>query len=194
MGINIMIVGVGGQGTLLASKILGNVALKCGYDTKVSEIHGMSQRGGSVVTYVKLGDKINSPLIEIGEADFILAFENLEALRWKEYLNKNGKMILNDQQIDPMPVIIGNEKYPENIIETLKEYIGDENLTVLDGLEIAGKQGSIKAINIVLIGVLASIMDIKKDIWVEALKETIPEKFLDINLRAFEAGYEKGNL
>ncbi len=185
--LNILIVGVGGQGTLLASRILGNVALKMNFDVKVSEVHGMSQRGGSVVTYVKLGEKVYSPLIEKGEADIILAFEKLEALRCIDHLSKNGKMIINEQQIDPMPVIIGKAKYPENIIETLKE---NHQIYSLDGLKIALECGNIKAVNIVLIGVLAKLTGIDKDIFVEAIREVVPSKFLELNLKAFDEGYK----
>jgi len=186
---NIMIVGVGGQGTLLASRIIGAVALKCGFDTKVSEIHGMSQRGGSVVTYVKFGDKVNSPLIEEREADYVLAFELLEAIRWKDFLKNNGKMIINDQQIDPMPVITGKEKYPENIIDRLVSSLGN-NIIVLDALKIANECGNIKVVNIVLLGVLAQIASIDKNIWLEAINDTVPAKVLQINLNAFNRGYD----
>ncbi len=185
--INIMIVGVGGQGTLLASRLLGNVAMKQGYDVKVSEVHGMSQRGGSVVTYVKMGEKVYSPIIEKGEADYLLAFENLEALRWIDYLKKDGTLVLNDQQIDPMPVITGKAKYPEEIIGRLRE--GGVKMAVIDALKIAKECGSIKAVNIVLAGVLARTSDIPEEVWHEAMREVIPQKVLDINLKAFEAGY-----
>ena len=188
--INIMLVGVGGQGTLLASRVLGNVALKQSYDVKVSEVHGMSQRGGSVVTYVKFGGKVHSPLIEKGEADIIIAFEQLEALRWIEYLRENGKLIINEQRIDPMPVIIGNAKYPENIIEKIKGKIS--NTISIDAIGIAKSCGNIKAANIVLVGVMAASTEIAKDIWVEAMKEIIPPKLMDFNLKAFESGYCKG--
>ncbi|PYG87045.1 indolepyruvate ferredoxin oxidoreductase beta subunit [Ruminiclostridium sufflavum DSM 19573] len=184
--LNILIVGVGGQGTLLASRILGNVALKMNYDVKVSEVHGMSQRGGSVVTYVKFGKKVYSPLVDIKEADVIMAFEKLEALRYIERLSDNGKMIVNEQQIDPMPVIIGKAEYPENIIETLKE---KHRIFSLDALKIAQDCGNIKAVNIVLIGVLAKLTGISKEIFTEAIREVVPAKFLDINLKAFEEGY-----
>jgi len=185
--LNIMIVGVGGQGTLLASRVLGNVALKKEYDVKVSEVHGMSQRGGSVVTYVRMGKKINSPLIEKGEADIILAFEQLEALRWIEYLKKNGKILINTQKIDPMPVIAGKAKYPESILEKIREV--SENVITIDALSIAKECGNIKAVNMVLIGLMAKYTDIEKDIWIEAMKETVPERFLDVNLKAFEKGF-----
>lgn len=186
--LNIMIVGVGGQGTLLASRVLGNVALKKLYDVKVSEVHGMSQRGGSVVTYVKLGKKVYSPLIEKGEADIILAFEKLEALRWIEYLKEGGKLIINEQQIDPMPVIIGKAKYPEKIIDRIKASY--QNTVTLDALSIAKKCGNIKVVNMVLIGVLARSTDIEKEAWIEAMKEVIPQKLIDVNLKAFEAGFD----
>lgn len=186
--LNIMIVGVGGQGTLLTSRLLGNVAMKQGHDVKVSEVHGMSQRGGSVVTYVKMGDKIHSPVIEKGEADIILAFEKLEALRWIEYLKKGGTLILNDQQIDPMPVIMGKAKYPEAIIKRLKE--ADISLQSIDGLRIAKECGNIKAVNVVLIGLLAKTTNIPVSVWESALEEVIPAKLLDVNKKAFAAGYK----
>lgn len=188
--LNLLIVGVGGQGTLLASRILGNVALKMNFDVKVSEVHGMSQRGGSVVTYVKYGDKVYSPLIEKGEADLIIAFEQLEALRWIDYLGHNGKMIINEQQIDPMPVIIGKVEYPENILEKLK---AAHSIYSLDALKIAGNCGTIKAVNIVLLGAMAKLSGIDKDIFVESIKEVVPGKILDVNLKAFEEGYNYYN-
>ena len=183
---NIMIVGVGGQGTLLASRILGNVIIDQGFDVKVSEVHGMSQRGGSVVTYVKYGEKVASPIIDKSEADIILAFERLEALRALPFLKKGGKMIVNDRAISPMPVITGAAEYPEGIIDTLKK---NADVVSLDALEIAEKAGSIKAVNVVLIGVLAKSTDIPYDAWVETIKKTVPEKFLEINLKAFELGF-----
>ena len=186
--LNIMIVGVGGQGTLLASRLLGNVAMKQGYDVKVSEVHGMSQRGGSVVTYVKMGEKVYSPIIEKGEADFLLAFENLEALRWIDYLKKGGTLVLNDQRIDPMPVIIGKVKYPETIIERLKE--GGVCMESIDALNIAKECGNIKAVNMVLIGLLAKTTNISREIWLEAMGEVIPQKILNVNVKAFNAGYD----
>lgn len=186
MAMNIMIVGVGGQGTLLASRILGKVAIKAGHDVKISEVHGMSQRGGSVVTYVKYGEKVYSPIIDRGEADIILAFEMLEAYRALPYLKKGGKMIANTQKIDPMPVITGAAKYPEDIDKKLAEKI---NFTAVDALKAATEAGNMKAVNVVLIGLLAKSTEVKKDIWLEVIKETVPEKFLDVNLKAFEAGY-----
>ena len=183
---NIMIVGVGGQGTLLASRILGNVAIGEGYDVKVSEVHGMSQRGGSVVTYVKYGEKVYSPIIDRGEADIILAFELLEAYRALPYLKKGGKIIVNSQTIDPMPVITGAVKYPEDISGKLSNMV---ETTVVDALSAAKEAGNIKAVNVVLIGVLAKSMDIPYEKWIDALKATVPAKFLDVNLKAFELGY-----
>ncbi len=185
--LNIMLVGVGGQGTLLASRVLGNVALKMDFDVKVSEVHGMSQRGGSVVTYVKFDKKVYSPLIEKGEADLILAFEQLEALRWIEYLKEGGRMIINEQKINPMPVIIGKAKYPEDILGKIKENY--QNTVSIDALKIARQCGNIKAVNIVLLGLLAKSTDIDKNIWLDAIKETVPPKLLEVNLKAFEAGY-----
>ena len=186
--LNIMLVGVGGQGTLLASRVLGTVALKMGYDVKVSEVHGMSQRGGSVVTYVKMGEKIYSPLIEKGEADIILAFEELEAFRWMEYLKEGGRMIVNEQKINPMPVIIGKAKYPESIIEKLKVKLG--NVSSINALKIARESGNIKTVNMVLIGLMAASTEIARDVWFDSMKEVIPQKLLEVNLKAFEAGYK----
>ncbi len=145
----IMIVGVGGQGTLLASRIIGAVLLEGGYDVKVSEVHGMSQRGGSVVTYVKYGDKVYSPVIEKGEADLILSFEELEAARWLPYLKQGGRLVLNTQRINPMPVITGAAEYPENITEKLKKTGAD--ITAVDALKIAEEAGSAKAVNVALL-------------------------------------------
>ena len=183
---NIMIVGVGGQGTLLASRILGRVAIKEGYDVKVSEVHGMSQRGGSVVTYVKYGDKVYSPIIDRGEADIVLAFEILEAYRAMPYLKKGGKMIANTQKMNPMPVITGAMEYPSDIEKKLSEKI---NLQAVDALSLAEQAGTIKAVNVVLIGLLAKSMSVDKSVWIETIKETVPEKFIELNLKAFELGY-----
>ncbi len=185
--INIMIVGVGGQGTLLASRLLGAVMIAEGMDVKVSEVHGMSQRGGSVVTYVKAGQSVASPVIEKGEADLILAFEQLEAARWLPYLKKGGKIVVNTQKMDPMPVITGAAVYPEGILEKLME--SDAVVTPVDALPLAVEAGSAKAVNVVLIGVLAAHMDFKKEVWLKAIEQTVPEKFIDMNLKAFDAGY-----
>lgn len=183
---NIMIVGVGGQGTLLASRILGHAVISMGYDVKVSEVHGMSQRGGSVVTYVKFGEKVYSPIIDKGEADIVLAFELLEAYRALPYLKQGGQMIVNDQQMNPMPVITGAADYPENIAQKLNEKV---SITVVDALKLATEAGSIKAVNVVLIGLMAKNTDIPYDIWKKAVAENVPPKFLEINLRAFDLGY-----
>ncbi len=183
---NIMIVGVGGQGTLLASRILGNTVINEGYDVKVSEVHGMSQRGGSVVTYVKYGDKVYSPIIDEGEADIILAFEMLEAYRAIPYLKEGGKLIANGQNINPMPVITGAMKYPENIEQKISEKL---DISVIDALSLAKEAGNIKAVNVVLIGVMAKNTDIAYEKWVETIKTTVPPKFLEVNLKAFDLGY-----
>lgn len=185
--LKIMIVGVGGQGTLLASRVLGNLALKIDTDVKVSEIHGMSQRGGSVVTYVIFGEKVYSPLIEKGEADLILAFEKLEALRWMDFLKTGGRLIVNDQRIDPMPVITGKAKYPDSIIQRLKERA--PQTIAIDAMKLAKECGNIKATNVVLLGLAARTMPINKSVWLEALGEVVPPKTLEVNLKAFEAGY-----
>ncbi len=185
----IMIVGVGGQGTLLASRILGNVAISEGHDVKVSEVHGMSQRGGSVVTYVKYGEKVHSPIIGKGEADIVLAFEQLEAYRALPYLKEGGRMIVNTQKMNPMPVITGAASYPDGLIEKMSAVC---DLVGVDARAIAEAAGNIKAVNVVLIGILAASTDVAYDKWVEVIKSTVPEKFLDVNLKAFEMGYNEG--
>ncbi len=182
----IMIVGVGGQGTLLASRVLGHAVIDMGYDVKVSEVHGMSQRGGSVVTYVKFGEKVHSPIIDKGEADIILAFELLEAYRALPYLKKGGRLIVNDQAINPMPVITGAAAYPEKILEKLAD---KANITAVQALALATEAGSIKAVNVVLIGLLAKSTDIPYEVWKKAVSETVPPKFLEVNLKAFDLGY-----
>ena len=183
---NVMIVGVGGQGTLLASRIIGNLVIDLGYDVKVSEVHGMSQRGGSVVTYVKYGDEIYSPIIDKGEADIILAFEMLEAYRALPYLKKDGKIISNIQKMNPMPVITGKAEYPKDIDKKLKDVC---NVELVDALNLAKEAGNIKAVNVVLIGVFAKESNIAYDKWVEVIKKTVPAKLLDVNLKAFDLGY-----
>lgn len=181
-----MIVGVGGQGTLLASRILGKVAIKEGHDVKVSEVHGMSQRGGSVVTYVKYGERVYSPIIDKGEADIILAFEMLEAMRALPFLKKGGKMIANTQKMNPMPVITGAMEYPDDIEKKISDKV---NLLSVDALSLAEQAGNIKAVNVVLIGLLAKSTGTDKQVWIDTIKETVPEKLLEVNLRAFELGY-----
>lgn len=182
---NIMIVGVGGQGTLLASKLLGNVLLSAGYDVKLSEVHGMSQRGGSVVTYVRYGDKVYSPIVDQGEADYILSFEILEAARWISYLKQGGKLITNTQKTWPMPVITGAAAYPDNIVEKLSD---KTDVLAVDALKLAEEAGSPKAVNVVLIGVLSRMMDIPEEAWLRAIDEVVPAKFLELNKKAFALG------
>lgn len=183
---NILIVGVGGQGTLLASKVIGTAALNFGLDVKQSEVHGMAQRGGSVVTFVRFGEKVYSPLVEAGQADVILAFEKLEALRWSHYLKKGGTIIVNTQEIAPLPVIIGAESYPEQIFETLRERA--IKVVAADALAIAKAAGEIRAVNVVLMGVLAKYLSFSKEEWATALRAVVPAKVIDVNLAAFEAG------
>lgn len=183
---NIMIVGVGGQGSLLASKLLGRLLLNEGYDVKVSEVHGMSQRGGSVVTYVRAGEKVYSPIIDKGEADFIVSFEKLEAARYVSYLKENGKIIVNSQEIDPMPVITGAAEYPSNALETLSNKAVD--IDAIDALTPALEAGSSKAVNIVLMGRLSKYLDIDSSKWVEAIEQTVAPKFVEMNKKAFELG------
>lgn len=186
MNKSIMIVGVGGQGSLLASKLLGKLLLSEGLDVKVSEVHGMSQRGGSVVTYVRCGEKVYSPVIDKGGADCIVSFEKLEAARWVEYLKKDGVIITNTQQIDPMPVITGAAEYPENILDELSQKV---KVDALDALSLATEAGSAKAVNIVLMGRLAKYFDISYDKWISAIETTVAERFVELNKKAFELGY-----
>ena len=185
---SIMIVGVGGQGTLLASRVLGSAIMQQGYDVKVSEVHGMSQRGGSVVTYVRYGDKVYSPTIDEGQADVILSFEKLEAARWLSFLKKGGKLITNTQEIDPMPVITGVAQYPDGLVEKIAA--AGVDILALDALTLANEAGSSKAINIILVGVLSCFMDFTDDIWENALTGCVPGKFLEINRKAFAMGRE----
>ena len=183
---NIMIVGVGGQGTLLTSRIFGAVAVMAGFDVKISEVHGMAQRGGSVVTYVKMGDKVYSPVIEKGQADLIIAFELLEAMRWLEYLKPGGELLVNNQRIDPMPVIIGKAKYPDEIIDKIRDKKID--VKVINALEIAKKCGNIKAVNTVMVGFSAKSFDIDDEIWLNAIKETVKPQFIELNIKAYQEG------
>ena len=184
---NIMIVGVGGQGSLLASKLLGRILLQKGYDIKVSEVHGMSQRGGSVVTYVRFGDKVYSPVIDKGEADFIVSFELLEAARWTEYLKPGGKIVVNTQQINPMPVITGAAAYPQGLVEQMKA--AGLDVDAFDALALAEQAGSAKAVNIVLMGRAAKYFDIPYERWIAAIENTVAPKFVEMNKVAFNLGF-----
>ena len=181
-----MIVGVGGQGSLLASKLLGHLLMSQGYDVKVSEVHGMSQRGGSVVTYVRYGDKVFSPVIDKGEADYIVSFEILEAARWLSYLRKDGQIVTNTQQIDPMPVITGAAEYPENLVDKLKAT--GAKVDALDCLSLAEQAGLSKAVNIVLLGRLSHYFDLPEEEWMKSLEANVPERFLEMNKKAFALG------
>ena len=187
---SIMILGVGGQGSLLASRLLGNVLLAKGFDVKVSEVHGMSQRGGSVVTYVKYGDEVCSPVIEKGEADVIISFELLESARWLPYLKKGGKLITSTQQLDPMPVITGAAQYPQNIAAKIKE-MGVE-VTAVDALGLAEQAGNAKASNVVLMGVVSAQTEFEEQLWQNAIEQCVPPKFLELNKKAFELGRNAG--
>ncbi len=185
---NIMIVGVGGQGSVLASKFLGRLLIRQGLDVKVSEVHGMSQRGGSVTTYIRCGQRVASPVIDKGQADIIVSFEPLEAARWLEYLAPEGQVITSTQTIAPMPVITGAAEYPTELVEKMRA-LGIA-VDALDCLAIAGEAGSAKAANIVLMGRLSKYFDIPGDAWLDTLKEIVPPKFLELNLRAFALGRE----
>lgn len=183
---NIMIVGVGGQGTLLTSRILGGLAIDLGYDVKLSEVHGMAQRGGSVVTFVRYGDKVAEPIVEEGLADIIIAFERLEAYRYAHYLKKDGTLIVNDWRIDPMPVVIGAAEYPDNILEELsKEY----RLYSVNATEESRKLGNSRVFNMIVLGIAARHMDFTKGQWYDVIEKTVPPKTVDINKQAFDVGY-----
>ena len=184
---NVMIVGVGGQGSLLASKLLGRLLLTRGYDIKVSEVHGMSQRGGSVVTYVRFGEKVYSPVIDEGEAEFIVSFELLEAARWTKFLKPDGKIIANTQKINPMPVIIGAAQYPADLLGDMEK--AGICVDALDALSLAEQAGSSKAVNLVLMGRLAKYFDFTEEEWLAAIAQSVPPKFLEMNKLAFHLGY-----
>ena len=186
MSTNIMIVGVGGQGSLLASKLLGRLVLNQGLDVKVSEVHGMSQRGGNVVTYVKFGERVYSPVITRGEADFIVSFETLEAARWVDCLRPDGRIIVSTQEISPMPVLTGQAKYPDNLIGMMRER--GIPVDAVDGLALAALAGSPKAVNLVLMGVLSKYFPFPESDWLTAMEETVPAKVLELNKTAFDLG------
>ena len=186
---NIMIVGVGGQGALLASKTLGKVLLDAGFDVKVSEVHGMSQRGGSVVTYVRYGSKVYSPIVDKGEADFIVSFELLEAARYTEWLKPGGQIVVNTQKIDPMPVITGAAQYPDNLTGELAA--AGLKVDALDCLTLAEQAGTAKAVNIVLMGRLSKYLDFPESAWMSALEQLVKPQFLEMNKKAFQLG--RGN-
>jgi len=183
---NIMIAGVGGQGSLLASRILGSVYISKGLDVKVSEVHGMSQRGGSVVTYVRAGEKVDSPLVPEGEADLLISFEELEALRWIHYLKKGGTVAVNTQRIFPMPVITGAAKYPDGIIDQIKA--SGVKCIAVDATSIAAEAGNEKASNVALLGAASGITGVDQSVWENAIRQTVPERFVDVNLKAFALG------
>lgn len=184
---NIMIVGVGGQGTLLTSRIIGKTALSAGYDVKISEVHGMAQRGGSVVTYVRYEEKVSVPTVEEGGADILLAFEKLEAIRYAHYLKKDGILIVNDREIEPMTVITGAAEYPKNILEKLQN---EHTMYVINGEEIALGLGNVKALNSVVLGLAARYMEFSKEAWLDELQKTVPPKTIELNTKAFLIGYK----
>lgn len=183
---NIMIVGVGGQGTLLTSRVLGGLAIAGGYDVKLSEVHGMAQRGGSVVTFVRYGEKVAEPIVEEGQADVIIAFERLEAMRYAHFLKKDGALVINDWRIDPMPVVIGAAKYPEGILEDLKKA---HKVYAVNATEESKKLGNPKVFNMIVLGVAAQHMDFSKEDWYKVIESTVPPKTIEINKAAFDVGY-----
>ena len=187
MGVkNIMIVGVGGQGTLLTSRILGNLAVHGGFDVKLSEVHGMAQRGGSVVSFVRYGEKVAEPIVEEGCADVLIAFEKLEALRYLHFLKEEGVVIVNDWRIDPITVVTGMAEYPEGILDTLR---AARRTIAVDATRRAKEMGAPKAFNVVVLGAAARYMGFGKDAWMHVIETTVPPKTVEINKKAFEAGY-----
>ncbi len=186
--LNIMVVGVGGQGTLLTSRIIGKTALSAGYDVKLSEVHGMAQRGGSVVTFVRFGEKVSEPVVEEGQADILISFERLEALRYQHFLKKEGIIIVNDCRIDPMTVVIGASEYPQNIIATLEK---DHKVYSIDAGAIAKELGNSKVLNSVVLGLSAKHIGFTKEEWLETVRKTVPQKTIQINEKAFLLGYDK---
>lgn len=184
---NILLVGVGGQGTILVGKILSNGLVKAGYDVKMSEVHGMAQRGGSVSNQVRFGKKVHSPIIGKVQADILVSFETMEALRWLEYLNPQGKAVVNDYQIPSAPILMGKCDYPEGVLEAIK---GKVDTTVIKAGEIADKLGNAKTMNIVLFGTLVKAMGLTEIDWEQEIKDNVKANTVDINLEAFNAGME----
>lgn len=185
---SVLFVGVGGQGTILASKILVQGLLENGYDVKMSEVHGMAQRGGSVTTQVRFGKKVYSPLIEKGKADVIVSFEKSEAARWLSYLRKDGHVVVNDYEIHPVPVLIGEESYPENVSERLREAV--DNIVIMDAAGVAKELGNIKAQNVVLLGALIKVLGVEEIEWESIIKKMVPQKAIELNKKAFKRGME----
>lgn len=183
---NIMVVGVGGQGTLLTSRIIGKTALAKGYDVKLSEVHGMAQRGGSVVTFVRYGEIVREPVVEEGSVDVLISFERLEALRYAHFLKKDGVLIVNDCKIEPMTVVTGASTYPENIIENLSK---THTVYTIDGKGIANDLGNSKVLNSVVLGLSAKHIGFTENDWIETIEKTVPPKTIEINKQAFKAGY-----
>lgn len=191
--INIVIAGVGGQGTLVAGKLFGALAVELGLDVKISEVHGMSQRGGSVVTYVRMGEKVYSPVVEKGGADYFLAFEELEALRYADYLSLRGVMIINSKNIEPVTVRMETGTYPENIVKILNEKVNaNAELISLDADDLADRAGNTRTANIVMIGKLSSFSDIPEQAWINAIEQIFPEKLIPVNIKAFRFGRGAG--
>ncbi len=184
---NIMIVGVGGQGTLLTSRILGGITVKAGYDVKLSEVHGMAQRGGSVVTFVRYGEKVAEPIVEEGQADLLIAFERLEALRYAHFLKKDGVMVINDWRIDPITVVTGVREYPENILETLAQ---EHTVYAINAMEEAIRLGNSKTFNVIVLGMAARHMDFDRQAWLDVIADTVPPKTVEMNQKAFLVGFE----
>lgn len=187
---NILLVGVGGQGIILASKILSQGLIAAGFDAKMSEVHGMAQRGGSVTTQVRYGEKVYSPIIGKGKADIIVGFEKMETLRWLEYLKPNGKIVVNDYTIPSTPILIGKAKYPEGILEQFDKIVGKENMTVVKAAEIATNIGNIRAQNIVLLGALIKSVGIENYGWEKIVKTNVKERFVELNIKAINKGME----
>ncbi|AFM25946.1 indolepyruvate oxidoreductase subunit beta [Desulfomonile tiedjei] len=183
---NVLIVGVGGQGIILASDVLGRVAAAYGYDVKKNEIHGMAQRGGSVSSHVRFGKTVSSPIIRVGEADVLLSFEQLETVRYFPFLSEKGKVILNDQKILPPAVFTGKQEYPSDVIQKIKAKVPD--MVVVDGISVAERLGNPRVVNVIFLGVLSKYLDIPVEVYEKVLRESLKPKLVDINLKAFHEG------
>lgn len=187
---NILLVGVGGQGTITAAKLLTTGLMEAGYDVKMSEIHGMSQRGGSVSSQVRYGDDVQSPVIEMGTADIIVAFEKMEALRYIDFLKEDGKIIVNDTEIWPLPVVIGKATYPEKILETLQE---KANVRVMNASALAEEMGNLKVMNVILLGAIIKSMGLQDINWDGIIRNNVKPKFVDLNIKAMAVGMDAVN-
>lgn len=187
---NVLLSGVGGQGIILASKVLSAGLIEAGYDVKMSEVHGMSQRGGSVTTQVRFGEKVYSPIIGFGQADILVAFEKMEGGKWLDHLNPNGKMVINNHKLPSAPILTGKKEYPKGIIDEIKTKIN--SVTVVEGPDLAKEVGNSKTMNIIIIGSLVKSLGLEDKVdWDKIIEETIKEKYIEVNKKAFKLGIKQ---